>query len=102
MEYEAIIGEILLFLSREFLKVMAPSLSSNLFTSATSYADRQMEETAVLFNFVMKFTPFKIAYAFAVVFLFVKNRKRKYGQNAANNCFSFSLLCLMTTPVMTD
>jgi hypothetical protein len=38
-ELQAIIGKILIFFGREFLKVLAPpSLSSNLFTSVASYA----------------------------------------------------------------
>jgi hypothetical protein len=65
-ELQAIIGEILIFLCREFLKVLAPSLSSNLFTSVASYAKRQIEATPELFNFVMKCTPFKRACAFIV------------------------------------
>jgi len=39
-ELPAIIEEILIFFSREFLKVLAPMLSSNLFTSVASYAKR--------------------------------------------------------------
>lgn len=68
-ELQAIIGEILIFFSREFLKVLAPSLRSNLFTSVASYAKRQIEATPELFNFVIKCTPFKIACAFIVAFL---------------------------------
>jgi len=37
-ELPAIIEEILIFFGREFLKVLAPTLSSNLFTSVASYA----------------------------------------------------------------
>lgn len=68
-ELQAIIGEILIFYSREFLKVLAPSLSSNLFTFVASYAKRQIEATPELFNFVMKCTPFEIDCAFIVAFL---------------------------------
>jgi hypothetical protein len=64
-ELQAIIGEILIFFSREFLKVLAPSLISNLFTSAK----RQIEATPEMLNFVMKLIPFKIACAFVVGFV---------------------------------